>query len=45
MHSDLAHPTRMTRAALCGRMSVAGPALIQHVNNNRNNASLPRAGD
>jgi hypothetical protein len=31
---------RMTRAALCGRMPVAGLN-----NNNRNNASLPRAGD
>jgi hypothetical protein len=36
---------RMPSAALRGRMPVAGPALIQHVNNNRNNASLPRAGD
>lgn len=33
------------RSAPGGRMPVAGPALIQHVNNNRNNASLPRAGD
>ena len=31
---------RMTRAALRGRMPVAGLN-----NNNRNNASLPRAGD
>ena len=37
--------SRMPSAALRGRMPVAGPALIQHVNNNRNNASLPRAGD
>ena len=36
---------RMTDAALRGRMPVAGPALIQRANNNRNNASLPRAGD
>lgn len=36
----LAH---VTRSALRGGMSVAGPA--QRANNNRNNASLPRAGD
>jgi hypothetical protein len=44
MHPVLAHPVlkraHMTRAALCGRMPVVGPN-----NNNRNNASLPRAGD
>jgi hypothetical protein len=44
-----AHPAltqaRMPSAALRGRMPVAGRALVQHVNNNRNNASLPRAGD
>ncbi|MDR7134035.1 hypothetical protein J2X06_001219 [Lysobacter niastensis] len=34
-----------TRAALRGRMSVAGPLVIGATNNNRNNASLPRAGD
>ena len=43
MHPVLAHPVlkrTMTRAAVCGRMPVAGLN-----NNNRNNASLPRAGD
>jgi hypothetical protein len=49
MQSGLAHPvlkqarlkrTRTTCAALCGRVPVAGLN-----NNNRNNASLPRAGD
>lgn len=34
-----------TRAALSGRMSVAGSLLNGATNNNRNNASLPRAGD
>jgi hypothetical protein len=37
--------TRMPSAALRGRMSVAGPISNSVVNNNRNNASLPRAGD
>jgi hypothetical protein len=36
---------RMTRAALGGCMPVAGHDPIQRANNNRNNASLPRAGD
>ena len=36
---------RMTFAALRGGMPVTGPALAQRVNNNRNNASHPRAGD
>jgi hypothetical protein len=36
---------RMPSAAPRGRMPVAGPASVQVVNNNRNNASLPRAGD
>ncbi|GAB3386206.1 hypothetical protein [Lysobacter fragariae] len=36
---------QQTCAALRGRLPVAGAGLIQHVNNNRNNASLPRAGD
>lgn len=36
---------RMPIAALRGRVPMAGPVLVQHVNNNRNNASLPRAGD
>ena len=44
MHPVLAHSvlkrTYMARAALRGRMPVAGLN-----NNNRNNASLPRAGD
>ena len=34
-----------TRAALRGRMPVAGPLLNSANNHNRNNASLPRAGD
>jgi hypothetical protein len=34
---------RMNTAAHRGRMPMAGPALA--LNNNRNNASLPRAGD
>jgi len=39
-------PARMTAAALRGRMPVAGPQSNSFVaNNNRNNASLPRAGD
>ena len=32
-------------AATRGHMPVAGLAPVQHVNNNRNNASLPRVGD
>jgi hypothetical protein len=34
-----------TRAALRGRMPVAGLLVNSATNNNRNNASLPRAGD
>ena len=37
-------PADMT-AALRGRMPVAVPRSANAVNNNRNNASLPRAGD
>jgi hypothetical protein len=37
-------PARMN-AALRGRMPVAGLRSNSVVNNNRNNASLPRAGD
>jgi len=37
-------PARMT-VARRGRMPVAGPLSNSVVNNNRNNASLPRAGD
>jgi hypothetical protein len=36
---------RTPAAAHRGRMAVAALASVQHVNNNRNNASLPRAGD
>jgi hypothetical protein len=35
----------VTRAALRDRMPVAGPLFDSANNNNRNNASLPRAGD
>ena len=34
-----------TRAALRGPMPVAGLLVNSALNNNRNNASLPRAGD
>ena len=34
-----------TRAALRGRLPVAGALLNRANNNNRNNASLPGAGD
>jgi len=34
-----------TRAALRGRMPVAGQLFDSANHNNRNNASLPRAGD
>lgn len=36
---------RMPIAVLRGRMPVAGPISNSVVNNNRNNVSLPRAGD
>lgn len=36
---------RMLPAAQCGRMCLAGRGRLARANNNRNNASLPRAGD
>lgn len=38
-------PARMTVAAPRGRMPASAPIFARQVNNNRNNASLPRAGD